>query len=68
MCTNCGMEESEEGLLSCMNEDCSTQVHLECAKPPAKSLKNKKWKCFKCVNAENRLERAKRRRLEKGLL
>ncbi|KAG5672185.1 hypothetical protein PVAND_002335 [Polypedilum vanderplanki] len=60
-CTKCG----EEGnLLHCI--DCDTQVHLECAKPPAKSLRVKKWKCNKCLNNEDRSQRIKRRRMERG--
>ncbi|CAG9809326.1 unnamed protein product [Chironomus riparius] len=63
VCTVCGNDG--EKLLYCCNEDCGTQVHLDCSKPPAKSLKSKTWKCNKCVNSENRKERVKRRRMEK---
>ncbi|XP_070490285.1 bromodomain adjacent to zinc finger domain protein 1A isoform X2 [Chironomus tepperi] len=63
VCTACGNDG--EKLLYCCNEDCSTQVHLDCAKPPAKSVKSKSWKCSKCVNADNRKDRVKRRRMEK---
>lgn len=61
-CNVCG----HEGELSkCV--ECNFQCHAECAKPPMKKARAKNWKCWKCICAQQRSERIKRRRMDKGL-
>ncbi|CRK91644.1 CLUMA_CG005294, isoform A [Clunio marinus] len=53
------------GTKLCLCSECDFQCHPECAKPPVrKILKN--WKCWKCTSAQQRNERFKRRRMDKG--
>lgn len=65
ICTNCSSEGEPNEMIYC--NGCPARCHYECAKPPPKSARTKKWTCQKCINAEKRSERAsKRRRMVEG--
>lgn len=54
----------EGELINC--KYCEMQCHPECAKPPVKKSKKLDWKCWKCTSAQQRSERIKRRRMDRG--
>lgn len=61
----CHVCQGSGNLISCSM--CEFECHLECAKPPLKSQrKAKNWKCQKCIKIEERSERLKRRRIDRG--
>ena len=45
---------------------CDMKCHAKCAKPPVKRSKMSDWKCWKCTSVQQRSDRIKRRRLDKG--
>lgn len=51
-------------VITCVN--CDMQCHPECAKPPVKNTRVKNWKCWKCTSVQQRSDRIKRRRMDKG--
>lgn len=63
MCHVC--QHLGEKLIACSS--CDHECHYECAKPPVESMRKvKKWKCSKCVQSDERNQRVKRRRFDRG--
>lgn len=61
----CHVCQESGNLINCCK--CEFECHMECANPPVKSQrKAKNWKCQKCIKIEERSERVKRRRLDRG--
>lgn len=60
-CDVCGHEGE---LAQCVH--CEFKCHAECAKPPMKKARVKNWKCWKCTSVQQRSERIKRRRIDRG--